>query len=194
VILLNDLRMAIVTPPKCASTTLHDSVRHLPTELRAWPVLGPSLDGRIDHHTRALPAGCEDYKIVAVVRHPLGRLVSLYHHNCTWHSCRGLAAPAFWFFVNQIARGEIGDVFYAANLTRWLDGLNIAHTVKVESIDADLKAIGLEFPTKLPKANAAHRCGWADYFTQPGLLETIKPWAEPDFELGGYKWPTESAS
>jgi hypothetical protein len=91
--------------------------------------------------------------------------------------------------VNQIANGQLGDPFYGANLTRWLQGLAIAHKVHVENLDAELKASGLEYPMKLPKANASHRVAWPDYFKQPGLLETIKPWAEPDFELSGYEWP-----
>lgn len=188
-ILFNDLRLALVTPPKCASTTLHDAVRHLPTELRAWAVLGPSLDGRIDHHTREIPPGCSDYKIVAVVRHPLCRLVSLYHHHCTWQSCRGQASPSLPRFSALVARQRMGDVFYDANLHRWLAGLNVAHLLHVENLDAELRAIGLPFP-KLAKANASHRVPWPSYFSRhPGLLETIKPWAEPDFTLGGYTWP-----
>jgi hypothetical protein len=192
-ILLNDLRLAIVTPPKCASTALHDAVRHLPAELRVWPVLGPSLDGRIDHHTRGIPPGCVGYKIVAVVRHPLCRLVSLYQHLCTWQSCRGLASPSFQRFSALVAHQRMGDDFYEATLNQWLAGLKLSHVLHVESVDAELRALGLPFP-QLPKANASHRLPWPAYFERPELLEAVKPWALPDFELGEYEWPQATAS
>ena len=64
------------------------------------------------------------------------------------------------------------------------------HNIHGENLDAELKAIGLEFPAKLPKANASHRVAWPDYFKHLGLLETIRQWAEPDIELGAYEWPS----
>lgn len=191
-ILLADHKLCILTPPKTGSTSLHQLLcggRH-----RGWGVVGPSMDGRVDKHTCALPAEATTYRLAAVVRHPLDRLVSLWHHLVRFDAREGRATQSFWFFANQVGRGEQRDPFFAWNQCRHLEGVPLAGeraatVLRLENLAAGLAELGLSIdPAELPHLDRAHRSPWPRYY-DASLLAIVRDWARPDCERFGYPWP-----
>lgn len=188
-IFLEALRTLIITPPKTGTHSIHAALCREP-HLGAT-VIGPSMDGRVDRHTTAIPIEADDCQILAVVRHPLDRLVSLWHHLVRWDAMYGRATMAFYIFAAHVGRRDAktvaGDPLYGWNLCD-----HLAHVpertkfVKLESLAAELAQAGIA--VELPRLLESHRRPWPAYY-DTGLLATVEPWARPDCERFGYDRP-----
>ena len=97
-----DRRIAIVTPPKTASDTLHRVLCSPPFDGLA--IVGRSRTGELDKHLSELPAECLGFRVLATVRNPHDRLVSLYHQFQRHETYWGRAGVAFWDFAHRVGR------------------------------------------------------------------------------------------
>jgi hypothetical protein len=59
-------------------------------------------------HYPHVPNETFGFKVLLAVRHPLDRLVSLYHHQCRLAAWEGLASPSFDDFARSVAAGTSG--------------------------------------------------------------------------------------
>lgn len=76
-IVLEDIKSVIFTPPKTGSQSLHVALcQHGPS---IW-VVGPTPNNIICKHTTHLPYWCTDYAKYIVVRDPVERYLSFYWH------------------------------------------------------------------------------------------------------------------
>jgi hypothetical protein len=64
----------------------------------------------IDRHVTQIPHEAEDCQIVAVVRHPLDRLVSLWHHLVRFDAYHGRATMAFYPVLFTNIRIEVRTI------------------------------------------------------------------------------------
>lgn len=185
-IILPEREILIVTPPKTAGRSVADA---LCRSGQAIVAVGPSMDGRgVDTHNVEVPTNYKHCKRLALVRHPLDRLVSLWHHLVRHDALWGRATQAFWFFANRVAKGEEPDPFYRWNLTRQLETLEDFAPIHFESIVTELAAHGISLPegASLPHIGESTRWPWPKCF-EVGLVETMRPWAAPDAESFGYQ-------
>jgi hypothetical protein len=190
-ILLPDKRTLIITPPKTASRSLGRALcGRGPYEGQL--VIGPSMDGRVDHHTAVIPAGKDGYRILASVRHPLDRLVSLWCHLVDEDKRHGRATMAFYVFAAHIGRRDLGtiagDPFFGWNLCDHLKGLAELRLVKYEQLEGDLAAAELPIPPLPWLGRTSGRDEWPNYY-DAATLACVEPWARPDCERFGYEWP-----
>jgi hypothetical protein len=187
-IYLEKQRIVILTPPKCGTHSLHAALCREPHG--GVTVIGPSMNGRgIDRHATQIPNEAEDCQIVAVVRNPFDRLVSLWHHLVRFDAYHGRATMAFYIFAAHVGRRDTntiaGDPMYGWNLCDYLAGVpERTKFVKLESLREDLAALGILID-KLPHELASHRRPWREYY-DAGLVATVEPWARPDCERFGY--------
>ena len=186
-ILLIERRIVILTPPKTASDSLH---RALCSGYGGVMVVGDSMyPGNVDKHTTKIPNEASGFKVLATVRQPLDRLVSLYcHYARTESEFYGRWSMAFWEFVNRVVRdrrvtGFPVDAMYCLTQAQHLNGITTDGLLRCESLEADLVTHGID--VRLTRENTSHRRPWRDYF-DAGLLATVQPWAAPDCERFGY--------
>jgi hypothetical protein len=193
VIELPDRRIAIMTPPKCATHTLHAVFCAPPWCGRS--IVGPTVSDpqKLDRHVRQWPNELVGYRKLVVVRHPLDRLVSLFLHFVRFEAAEGRGTPCFADFGRWVVGPERPDAFapqliYQWNLSKWLEGVEWDGVVNVESLADDLRREGLVVES-LPCENASYRVRpWHDFY-MPDLLELVRPWAQTDCEQFGYDWP-----
>lgn len=189
-ILFCDRELVIVTPPKTASDSLHRLLCSPPWDGLA--VVGRSRTGQIDKHLAELPAECLGFRVLATVRNPYDRLVSLYHQFSRHETYWGRAGLAFWDFCNRVGRPDepipehthaLANL-YRLNQVQWLDGLQ-PELVRVERLAAGLKSHGLAVED-VPRWNDSWRRATLDYFDE-STLAAIREWARPDCERFGYQ-------
>lgn len=184
-IILPWLDTLIITPPKTASRALIDGL------CRGGPgilCVGMAMAGRgVDHHNVEIPFTYARYRILAIVRHPLDRLVSLYHHRAADDAYWGRESPSFATTLQRTVQGEEPDAFYRWTLCQHLEGVADFTPVRFENLVQDLAAVGVSLP-ELPRVGAHHRRPWPEYFT-PELTATAQAWAAPDADRFGYELP-----
>jgi hypothetical protein len=183
--------LVLFTPPKCASNTLHD----LLTTQGCMSVIGPQLDGGVDIHTTVLPwdvyARREEYSFVVAVRHPYTRAESLYgHYRAHW------PAPhlSFLDFLRQLVLAPRYGFFHSTissmlqPVEQPLDGrppIRASKLVRVESLAADLRALGFTVPSELPRANRSEHRGLGEHCAES--MRLVDLWAHHDFQRFGYQ-------
>ena len=187
---LPEQRVAIMTPPKCGTHTLHAVFCAPPWN--GQTIVGPTVSDpqKLDRHVRVWPNDLESYRRLVVVRHPLDRLVSLYLHFARFEAAEGRGTPNFadfcrWVVGTERPPGFCGQLFYHWNLSRWLEGVSWDGLVKVENLAGDLVREGLAVES-LPREYASFRTRpWRAFYTAE-LLEHVRPWATPDCERFDY--------
>ena len=180
ILLFPPVNVAVMTPPKCATSALHQALCGPPWH--GHTVVGPSAPGLFDRHVNTWPSEAWEMHRCAVVRNPYSRLVSLYLHRVHWQAALGFGGPDFGVFCRMVAEGA-QEPFYAWNLCQWLpdDGATI---IRVESLAADLATIGI--PAEVPRSNASfYRQPWEQFYN-PDLLDIVADWAKPDCDRFGY--------
>jgi hypothetical protein len=191
-ILLPDLRTLIITPPKTASRSLGKVFCGLPP-YGGQLVIGPSMDGRVDHHTALIPAGKDGYRVLASVRHPLDRLVSLWCHLVDEDKRHGRATMAFYIFAAHVGRRDLGtiaaDPFFGWNLCDHLQNAAEPRLVKYETLCEDLAAAELPIDGLPWLGKTSGRDKWPQYY-DAATLAVVEEWARPDCERFGYEWPS----
>lgn len=171
-VIIEEKKTVIVTPPKCASVTLH--------------TLGKAEVGfPNDQKTSAvIPAEYTDWRKLLVTRNPYARLVSLYAHRARDNAYRGSATPSF---------GEFSRRAVAGSATPWQDWLPIWMLVGRQNFDGlivfenlidSLKSYDLG--TAIPHYNPGYHRPWREYYSDQ-LLEEVRPWAAGDCQAYGYE-------
>lgn len=183
--------LVLFTPPKCAANSLHD----LLTTQGCMSVIGPQLDGGVDIHTTVLPWDVydrrEQYTFAVAVRHPYERAASLFgHYKAYWPAphlsflafLRELVvAPRFAFFHSTISS-------MLQPVEQPLDGrppIQVTKYVRVETLAADLRALGFDVPAAMPHVNRSEHRGRWEYCAES--MRLVDQWALHDFRRFGYE-------
>lgn len=190
---LPDRRIGILTPPKCATHSLHAVFSAPPW--RGHTIVGPTIADRrlLDRHVRTWPNELDGHRKLVVVRHPLDRLVSLFLHFVRFEAAEGRGTPSFnnfcrWVVGPDRPPGFAPQLLYQWNLCQWLEGVAYDGVLKVESLAEDLRGEGLAVES-LPRENTSFRSRpWRAFYCAE-LLDLVRPWATPDCEQFGYAWP-----
>jgi hypothetical protein len=177
-------RWVLITPPKTGSTSLTYLFSFPPFagECATMGEPGPNLS---DQHETRIPEACAGYLVIASVRNPYARAVSLYHHRRrTMPGAPGTAS--FAAFAEGL--GGYGDPFFDWPLTRWLEGLRVDRLIRQECLEADVRALGLApEPYDVPRENVAGAGSWQwAYRHAPGALGRVRSWAGDSFTRFGY--------
>lgn len=185
ILLFPPVNVAIMTPPKCATCALHQALCGPPWH--GHTVIGPSAPGLFDRHVNTWPSEAWEMHRAVVVRNPYSRLVSLYLHHVHWQAALGFGGPDFGDFCRLIAEGS-HEPFYGWNLCQWLGPGSGETVLRVESLEADLAAIGIG--ATVPRMNSGfYRKPWQGFYNSE-LLDMVKTWAAPDCERYGYAGET----
>jgi hypothetical protein len=182
-ILLFQSQIAIMTPPKCATNTLHAALCQPPHHGAA--LIGPAEPSTNSRHCRVWPAEADPCRKYVVVRNPADRLVSLYLHYARQQSGLGRAVECFAEFAARVGSGNEPAPLYGWNLSTWLEGVPFDGVLRVESLLSDLQATGLAVD-RLPLLNRSFRHQDYAAFYTPEILTTVERWARPDIERFGY--------
>lgn len=179
-----ETKTLIVTPPKCACTSLH---KFFCEQHKGIYIVGPSgADGRVDKHTPITPMEFEGWRKLLVVRHPLDRLVSLWHH-CVRYRAREYAAGT-WDFAEHVDRcndDAILDWFFSWDISRLVSGHFFDGYISCENLEEQLRSFDLLYGA-VPRENAEYRKPWRDYFKERSTLEKATAWAKRDADRFGY--------
>jgi hypothetical protein len=188
-LLFYEHKLALYTPPKTGSTTLIETLCRQPYAgiLCIGPIGAP---GHFDHHSSVAPQSTLDWRKVAVVRHPLQRLVSLWGFFAMNALKVGHGVYQFSHFALDVAERKHPFYFYSWNQCEVLGAENNYELVKVESLSADLRRVGLlEHPVDLPRTNyflsAFKSPDWRE-LVSPELKTALESWWRPDAERFGY--------
>lgn len=185
-ILLNDIEIAIITPPHTASRHIHYELCS-PYHGGQW-VIGPMPDNpeEYDHHVARVPADCYHYQVYLVWRYPLERLVGLYEHS-TWYrrTVRHLDPLPWEWFVRQVAKNntDVLSWLYKFTISMWLEFYNnpqVDKIIRFDRLSQDLEAI-THRPVNLQPPNCEHK-HWTEYYTKE-LVATVATWCEQDMKL-----------
>lgn len=184
-ILLIEHRVVILTPPKTASDALHRLFCSGP------PWSGLAVVQRhhdvLDKHGMEIPAEAAGFRVLLSVRHPLDRLVSLWHHRCRLHAYHGRGSCSFQEFATQVAGGRPLGWLWTTTIDELAGELQPDALLRCESLAADLKAAGLDV-AEIPRVNESYRRSWPAYYTAE-LLQRLRPWADRDCQRFTYAWP-----
>jgi len=183
-IVLEDKRLAIITPPHTASGNVH---RVLCARPHAYWIVGPTPTGAtVDHHYPRVANGWADYHVALVWRPPLDRLVGLYEHHAWWQEHRGLDPLAWPAFATAVAADdeELGW-FYRWTIARLLGEQHIDRLIDFRHLESDLSELLGERIT-LPPPHTTHAPPAAYHERLDHVLRNdLDRWAEPDDELRG---------
>lgn len=203
-IILPELKMVVVGPPKCATTMLH-------YELVRPPWNGFQLDPDAQHDFD-VPGQYAQFTRVSPVRDPYDRATSLYWHylrDVRRERClsRGMTGRQEWArlplpteeisFLAYMEMLMVGTVlhlarpnfhFFTNTVSDWLDRLDyLDKTIRVEHLADDWAAlVGAGFgDVKFGIRNSPGRGSWATYKSAKAIA-AVDAWAYEDFERYGY--------
>lgn len=188
-ILFYDKQTAIITPPKTASSTLlHCLCRHPYYGIMCVGPSGPKEEYYIDHHSIICPQSGFEWKKIAIVRHPLQRLVSLWGHLAKEMLSQLKVPIMIDEFVNIVAnRGHV-FYFYQWNLNDILgdDEYTIVH---MEDIQSELQRLEIiTYETELPLYNSFSLVSSPDYreILTKEHIQKLSWWWKPDADRFNY--------
>ena len=151
-IVLQEQKLLIFTPPKTASTSIHHGLSQLKGAI--W-VQSDTVG--VEKHTTSFPPQFSDYKRIVVVRDPYQRFLSLWGHHqadclrekedfgtIEQHALR-VAGRYHWFYSNILERygrcdgywqiENIRDVFEQHDIPVWLPTMNCNSFAKQKMTD-----------------------------------------------------------
>ena len=181
-ILFPSQKIVLITPPKCASISLHVS---LPA-YGGIQVYGPQGDDSsypIGPHTSHIPSHAQDYRAYVVYRNPYDRLVSLWYEFARYAMRQGKHVPAFLAWVPQALDNQ-HSWFHSWNISRYVQGLDLEGHLDICTLNQGLaKLLGDE--VQIPKLRESHdRPAWKDLYNA-NLLEIVHSWATADVRRWG---------
>ena len=184
-ILFPDRKLLILTPPKTASESLHQTLCRPPWD--GYHGVGPdrlSYTG-YSHTACVRPDMAHAWRVLGTVRHPLDRLVSLYHHYQRGRAYQGRAGMAFRRFVRAVCSGSQSlPAWFRLTAAEHLAACAIDGVLHTERLPVDLEAEG--FPAvMLQRVNPSFRRAWRDYYDDQTLV-LARRWGRRDADLGGY--------
>lgn len=190
-ILFEDRKLLIFTPPHTASGNLH---RACCKQAGAIWVNGPVPDSGLvwDHHTTKIHNSWEDYQLAVVVRCPFARAVGLWFHLVEWNRSHGYGCCDFSKFVEWLKddNPEYLTWMYRFTICRWLKQFleKELYVVRYESLVDDLERL-LGQKLIMPSGRNALRKELAHYYQPPGTLEAVTAWATEDLLRWKYSVP-----
>ena len=182
-IVFENRRLVIITPPHTASGNLH---RALCTErLGGRWVIGLNPDGEADHHTAELATSWRDWSVAVVIRHPLDRLIGLYRHHQGLSEQSGWDPIPWWMFAAMVL-SDHPDLswFYKRSICELVAAelLERATLLRFETLTADVSNL-LGDPVALS-------AGWSDpnpeELTDATTCLQMQWHHRADRHLGGY--------
>lgn len=184
-IVLEEKRIVILTPPHTASGNLHRALCS-PEVGGVWAV-GLTPDGAVyDHHTIHVSAGWCDFTVALVVRNPLDRLIGLHEHHCRAGEKHGWQALPWWEFVARVlARDSALSWFYRSTISELIGPQRIDHVLRFESLTPDLTAL-LGRYVELP-AGETEGHERSEYYRQLGVCRMAEWWGREDAARFGYQ-------
>jgi hypothetical protein len=191
-IVIQERKIAIMTPPKCGTHALHAGLSAPP--FRCLTYCGPSRTEtpdqlKYDWHSYIWPNETGCCKKLIVVRCPYQRLVSLYAHHCSDCSGRGHSAPSFQGFMTGVMEKAYAP-FYWQTLTQLFEGVHYDGILRHESLVEDLNREGLEVD-RLPKLFCSNLRKPHYAFYDASTFHLANQWALPDCEAFGYSAPVQ---
>ena len=186
-IVLPDQELAIITPPRTASTSLHAALCREP--YRGIYVIGPAFPPEhINQHTAFVPPEFGSFAVASTMRHPFDRLVSLWYF---WLGQRnGAPSMSFKDFARVAIERKSLEPFYCLSISEWLYDVKIHQVLVVENLLEGVKKFGVRL-AYIPHLHRTNRQPpWQSYYDAE-TLELVEPWAKPDLLLGNY--PVENA-
>lgn len=187
-LLFFDKQLALYTPPKTASTALIELLCRPP--YNAIFCIGPiGHAGHFDHHSSVAPQIVQSWRKLAVVRHPLRRLMSLWGHFAKNELLHGRGAPTPEQFAWDIVNRAHPFYFYCWNQSQVL-GPGEFELVRQENLSADLYRLELiTAPADVPRSNyfdsAQPTPAWNAHLSR-AVIEALRPWWEEDAQRFGY--------
>ena len=189
-ILLYDKQIALITPPKTASTTLLTTLCSYP--YNGILCIGPSNDpSYYDQHSIILPPAAFGWKKIATVRHPLQRFISLWGHLARDQVLKFEKIASLEEFVNIISNKLHPFYFYQSNQNDILGSENYIY-VHIENLVPELINVNIlkSDTISLPNINAFnYESPSPNYKTvmTKDMIEKLRWWWEPDAERFGYE-------
>ena len=177
-------KFAIVTPPKTASTTLHEWLIAPPFCDRHYP----PPDQRKGQHDipEPLPG---DYTVAFSWRNPLDREVSLWAHSQSETPRKKDGTPELSFAEFVIDYQPAAPPFYSASQA-WSFGRlpRIDHVIRFDRLLADVLGFppirsaiaGGHYLRPMPRLNASQHKPWREYYT-PELERIVRERFKQDF-------------
>lgn len=183
-IVLEDRKLVILTPPHTASGNLHRAL--CSSQFGGMWAIGPTPDGSgYDHHVTRIAEGWRDFKVALVVRHPLDRLIGLYEHHQEATRLGGWQPIEWWMFV-AMALEQHRDLswFYRTTINDLIGTTNVDHVLRYESLDVDLiKLLGEPVPLSPGWVDARN---WSAFHAQIGVCCMAEWWGRNDMERFHY--------
>lgn len=189
-ILLYDKKIAIITPPKTASTTLLTTL--CSCQYQGVLCVGPSGPEKdyYDQHSVIVPPAGFIWKKIATVRHPLQRFVSLWGHLAREQILKFEPVVPLQEFVDIIANRLHDFYFYQWNQDTIL-GKEDYFYAHIENLLPELIQHGVfeQNTASLPNINSfSYESSTPDYknvLTEEDI-QKLRWWWEPDAIRFGY--------
>lgn len=173
-----DDKWRVVTPPKTGATTLH--------HILSQPPIGGVLsnEGATFHDMRQ-----HDGTMIASVRNPLDRALSLWRHRRheIGREENGPPAPEDEYPFEAFL-AELPDLtkFYSMTQSDFLRGLRIDALIRMERFEQDVRRL---FPSvgNIPHMNSSHGAAMKHSpYTDPRNERAVRGWFAEDFDRWGY--------
>lgn len=191
-IISHTYKFAIVTPPKTASTTLHEWLIAPPFCDHHYP---PPSKRKEQHDT---PDGLDDHYTVAVAwRDPRDREVSLWAHSQSATSRKHDRTPKLTFAEFVLDYQPEAIPFYSASQAWWISRLpRVDYVIRQDNLQADTtnfppihKAITAGHMLRaMPRLNTTRHRPWREHYTPE--LERIVQERFADDLLSKFARPT----
>jgi len=137
------LRFVYIGPPKTASTSIHDWLKH-PLLFDEERDVDTRSEGRGEQHRSKVPNECRDYFVFASIREEESRLRSLWRMSRS-EAERGedISLMSYWSFLEW--RGECDKPFYERGLESYLTE-RIDAFVRFENLEEDVRRLPFVSP------------------------------------------------
>lgn len=184
VLVFPELRVALITPPKNGSSSLHLALTDHKLNTRAIWIEGPFPNAigppMISRHSTYLPEEFEGYLRAVVIRNPYDRAASLYRH---WQGFQ-MFAGSFDDFVAEILPYPQLSPFAQAQAA-YTEEAKVF--LRLETIENDLRILGIDFGESIPKLNSLRDENEKAPELSPYALGLLNFWAIEDFRKFGYQ-------
>ena len=176
-IVMEDRKIVIITPPHTASGNLHKTLCKPPYS--AYWVLGKwaKKQRKPDHHSAVVPGAWIDYNIALVWRDPIKRLGGLFLHLNWWRTKKRNKDSMTWDeFIEHVISGESSEVweFYCARIADFVKNTRVDTVIRFSNLNDDINKLLCD-TIALPPAN---------HHELPAIdSSNLTEWAKPDYEL-----------
>lgn len=186
-LILQNQKLIIITPPKTGSNTLH--IEQIPGSIWVYGYAGHDTTAITQHCTLIPGAMFDDYPIWMVVRDPYQRAYSLYKHQVAYNKFKGTFQE---WIISRLPRP---DNFFFQPCSWFADNTYRLHAgackkvrvighLKLETLESDLKKMGIVLDHPLPHR---HKTGEPKGMFTNLEIQLINRWAKEDFSRFEYQ-------